>query len=76
MPPVVIENPILNSAFAEPTGHFRFDEAGITNDIVDESHELCLASLARWRLGRAKRWLINHYGDEVLKVYDIAAHAV
>jgi len=36
VPPVVIENPILNSAFAEPTGHFRFDEAGITNDIVDK----------------------------------------
>ena len=31
--PVVIENPILNSPFAEPTRHFRFDDA---NQITDE----------------------------------------
>ncbi len=34
MPPVTIDNPILNSPFGEPTRHFRFDEQGITNDIV------------------------------------------
>lgn len=33
---VVIENPILNSPFEEPTRHFRFDEEGITNDIDEE----------------------------------------
>ena len=32
----VIENPILNSAFAEPSRHFRFDDDGITNEVVDE----------------------------------------
>jgi type III restriction enzyme len=32
--PVVIENPILNSAYAEPTRHFRFDDDGITDEIV------------------------------------------
>jgi type III restriction enzyme len=32
---VVIENPILNSPFAEPSRHFRFDDDGITDDIVD-----------------------------------------
>ncbi len=31
----VIENPILNSPFLEPSRHFRFDEDGITNDIVE-----------------------------------------
>ncbi len=31
----VIENPILNSAFVEPTRHFRFDEQGITNEIAE-----------------------------------------
>ena len=36
MPPVVIENPILNSAFAEPSRHFRFGEEGITNDVVEK----------------------------------------
>ncbi len=34
MKQVVIENPIINSAFAEPSQHFRFDESGITSDIV------------------------------------------
>ena len=32
---VVIENPIINSPFAEPTRHFRFDEEGITNEIIE-----------------------------------------
>ncbi|BAZ97473.1 MULTISPECIES: BPTD_3080 family restriction endonuclease [Dehalococcoides] len=31
---VVIENPILNSPFQEPTRHFRFSDEGITNDVV------------------------------------------
>ncbi len=33
---VVIENPILNSPFDEPSRHFRFDEEGITNEIVQD----------------------------------------
>jgi len=35
MPQVVIENPILNSPFAEPTRHFKFTEDGITDEIVE-----------------------------------------
>jgi type III restriction enzyme len=35
MPQAVIDNPILNSPFREPTRHFRFDEQGITNDVVE-----------------------------------------
>ena len=35
MPPVIIENPILNSPFQEPTRHFRFSDEGITNEIVE-----------------------------------------
>ena len=35
MPPVAIENPILNSPFREPTRHFRFDDQGITPEIDD-----------------------------------------
>ena len=31
---VVIENPIINSPFDEPTRHFRFTDEGITNEIV------------------------------------------
>lgn len=34
MPPVVIENPILNSPFVEPQRHFRFGDEGITNEII------------------------------------------
>jgi len=35
MKPVVIENPILNSPYAEPTRHFRFSDEGITDEIVE-----------------------------------------
>lgn len=35
MPDVVIENPIINSPFAEPKRHFYFSDAGITDKIVD-----------------------------------------
>lgn len=31
---VVIENPVINSPFAEPTRHCRFSDEGITNEIV------------------------------------------
>jgi len=32
---VVIENPVLNSPYEEPKRHFRFDEEGITDEIVE-----------------------------------------
>jgi type III restriction enzyme len=32
---VVIENPVLNSPYDEPTRHFYFDEDGITDRVVD-----------------------------------------
>ena len=35
MSQVVIENPIINSPFDEPTCHFRFTDEGITDEIVD-----------------------------------------
>lgn len=33
MSQVVIENPVINSPFREPTRHFRFTDEGITNEI-------------------------------------------
>ena len=33
--PVVIENPVLNSPFEEPRRHWRFDEEGITNEVIE-----------------------------------------
>ena len=35
MPKVTIENPVINSPFDEPQRHFKFDERGITEDIVN-----------------------------------------
>ena len=35
MSQVVIENPIINSPFEEPTRHFKFDDEGITNVVVE-----------------------------------------
>ena len=35
MPQVVIENPILNSPFEEPSRHFKFTDEGISNQIVE-----------------------------------------
>lgn len=35
MKQVVIENPIINSPFSEPSRHFRFTDEGITNEIVE-----------------------------------------
>ncbi|OWK41025.1 Type III restriction-modification enzyme, helicase subunit [Fimbriiglobus ruber] len=35
MPPVVIENPILNSPFAEPTRHYRFDDNDQITDVIE-----------------------------------------
>jgi len=32
---VVIENPVLNSPYAEPRRHFKFAEDGITDEIID-----------------------------------------
>jgi type III restriction enzyme len=35
MSQVVIENPIINSPFDEPSRHFAFTDEGITNEVVD-----------------------------------------
>ena len=32
---VIIENPVINSPFEEPSRHFRFSDEGITNEIVE-----------------------------------------
>lgn len=35
MQQVIIENPILNSPYEEPSRHFRFADEGITNEVVE-----------------------------------------
>jgi type III restriction enzyme len=32
----VIDDPIINSPFEEPRRHYRFGDAGITNEIVED----------------------------------------
>jgi len=32
---VVIENPVINSPFDEPSRHFKFTDEGITNQIIE-----------------------------------------
>lgn len=36
MADTLIDNPILNSPFAEPTRHWKFTEDGISDDVVEE----------------------------------------
>jgi hypothetical protein len=35
MPPVVIDNPILNSPYREPARHFRFDANDQVTNVID-----------------------------------------
>jgi type III restriction enzyme len=39
MTDVLIENPILNSPYREPSRHFLFGEAGITGEIIEERRQ-------------------------------------
>jgi len=39
MSQVVIDNPIINRPYDEPTQHFKFDDEGITSEIVDSRRE-------------------------------------
>ena len=70
MPQVVIENPILNSPFAEPKRHFRFTDEGITDEIeesrresayfvpipkVKQKHRLQLALSDEWTADRVEK---------------------
>lgn len=36
MKQIVIENPVLNSPFQEPKSHFKFDQSGITDEVVNQ----------------------------------------
>lgn len=55
-PQTVIENPILNTPYAVPGRHFRFDDQGITDDVVAASPSIPTparrrASSLRWVTG-------------------------
>jgi len=40
----LIENPVINSPFVEPQRHFRFDENGITHEILTGRRHCRVAS--------------------------------
>ena len=67
MPPVVIDNPILNSPFAVPSRHFRFDDDGITSDIVEKRRRSAyFVPIARPRKKGAQRSFETEWtGDRV-----------
>jgi len=75
MPQVTIENPILNSPYKEPSRHFKFSEEGITNEIDESAWESLYATTSRPfappKTGKIAVKVINQYGDEVLKVYEV-----
>jgi len=54
MTDVLIENPVLNSPYLEPTRHFVFDEDGITDEIAESRRSMIKSSRslrvpwARW----------------------------
>lgn len=39
MKQVIIENPVINSPFSEPQRHFKFDEGGITDEIIERRRQ-------------------------------------
>ncbi len=39
MKQVIIENPVINSPFSEPERHFKFDEGGITDEILERRRQ-------------------------------------
>ena len=39
MKQVIIENPVINSPFSEPQRHFKFDEGGITDEILERRRQ-------------------------------------
>lgn len=108
MKQVVIDNPVLNSPYVEPSRHFKFDDDGITDKIVaqrrissyfipiartkttvhnavdairhqdkrlniptEELRDFVAPDEATPKSGKIAVKVINHFGDEVLKVYKV-----
>ncbi len=68
---VRIENPIINSAFAEPTRHFRFDEQGITADIVERRRPSAyFVPIPQAKKGKAQQSFETEWTKDRLKESD------
>lgn len=72
---VVIENPILNSPIKEPTQYFRFSDDSITNEIDETAWSSLYSTVSRPfdvpKTNKIAIKVINHYDDEVLKIYEV-----
>jgi type III restriction enzyme len=65
VPQVTIENPILNGPFTAPTRHFRFDDEGITNDVVEKRRRSAyFVPIARPRKRGAQRSFETEWTDD------------
>jgi hypothetical protein len=60
---VVIENPIINSPFDEPTRHFRFSDDGITDEIV-EGRRTSEPEGPAWRILRSGGFTMSPVNNE------------
>ena len=61
----MIDNPILNSPFAEPSRHWELDESGIPWASLYRTES---RPFAKPKSGRIAAKVINHYGDEAMRV--------
>ena len=62
---VVIENPIINSPFEEPKRHFRFDDEGITNEIVGSRRSSCyFIPIAKPKKGKEKQTFFEEWTQD------------
>jgi len=65
MTQVIIDNPIINSPFDEPTRHFKFGEEGITDVIVDGRRiSSYLVPIAKPRKRGSKQLQLDTEGDK------------
>jgi hypothetical protein len=48
----LIENPVINAPYVEPSKHFVFGNDGITNELADGRRESTFSSPSRRRDGR------------------------
>ena len=68
MPPVAIDNPILNSPFKEPSRHFKFDEDGLTSELAEglAGAPISSRSPSSWPRSptTAKRWIENKLRED------------
>jgi hypothetical protein len=62
---VIIENPVINSRYKELCRHLRFSEEGITDEIIESRF------FKQPDSGKIAVNVINHYGDEVLRAFQL-----